>query len=104
MNHESGEAGGGVTDPGDEAEIVSAPVGIRLDALEMVGKGRLVALAHVTLTVGDIEMRIHGLQITRDYVGWLCKSPLYRDSSGIWRQCVGLPQTHLQCGSGTRWR
>ena len=88
-----------------DSYVTTAAVDVRARSPgRTVGKGTLVALAHVTLTVGDIEMRIHGLQITRDYVGWLCKSPLYRDSSGIWRQCVGLPQTHLQCGSGTRWR
>ena len=72
----------------------TVPVAIRIDRVErMVGKGTLQALVHVTLDVGDFEMRLHGLQITRDDSGWLCKSPTYRDGSGIWRQCFGLPQS-----------
>ena len=78
----------------DEVEIITVPVAIRIDRLErMVGRGSLRALVHVTLDVGDLEMRVHGLQITHDHTGWMCKSPQYRDGNGIWRQCFGLPQS-----------
>ena len=44
-----------------DSYVTTAAVDVRLDRLERtVGKGTLVALAHVTLTVGDIEMRIRG--------------------------------------------
>ncbi len=83
-----------MTDDADSYSYATVPVSVRIDRVErMVGKGTLWGLVHVTLDVGDLEMRVHGLQITRDDTGWLCKSPMYRDGSGTWRQSVGLPQS-----------
>ena len=56
------------------------------------GAGQFLALASASLDLDGVELELPGLQVRRRPDGRLeCRSPHFRDTTGIWRTAITLP-------------
>jgi hypothetical protein len=77
----------------DDDYVTTTPVGVRLNRLIRMRSGSLCALADCTLTVGDIELALHGVRVLRAPDGKMCAgSPMYRSQDGSFRPAIGIPK------------
>ena len=80
----------------DAAYVVTAQVGVRLDRLERMHSNSLYTLADCTVSIGDVEVTLHGVRILREPSGKLrAGSPLHKSRDGSWRPAIGMPKRIL---------
>lgn len=80
-------------DDGIDSYIVQSPINVELLRIDRVRSGSLYALASCLITIGDVEIGMHGVGIVRSPDGkWCARSPMYKAIDGVWKHAVEMPQ------------